>query len=170
MSFYIKNGDEIFLRYTIKKEVIKDQVEKDVLYELLDRKLFKRVYQAKIILTTAPFNEFEQIEIIKKSVDVKLKTLISQDIYATADIYQNKTFKDSDLKCLLIAQKNKEEYKFDAKWENVNKEFSLMNMNVVMVRIYLRRTFINSKDFEEKRKLILDTVSKEISELETYTN
>ncbi len=168
-DFYIKNGDEIFLGYTIKKEVIKNQVEKEVLDELLNRKLFKRVYQAKIILIKDNFSDFDKLKLIKESIDEKLKTLVYENIYATADIYQNKTFKDSDVKYLLIAQKNGEGYKFDTKWENVNKEFCLMNMNVVMIRIYTRRTFVNSKDFETKKKLILQKVSTEISELENYS-
>lgn len=168
-DFYIKNGDDVFLRYTVKKDVIKGQLEKDVLYELLDRKLFKRVFQAKIILSPSEFAEFEKLQLIKKAIDEKLTPLVSENIYATADIYQNKTFKDSDLKCILIAQKYVGDYKFDAKWENVNKEFSLMDMNVVMIRIYTRRTFVNSEDFETKKKLILQTVSTEISELENYS-
>lgn len=168
-DFYIKNGDEVFLRYTVRKDVIRDQLEKDILDELLDRKLFKRVYQVKIILSPSEFAEVTKLQLIKKAIDKKLTTLVSENIYATADIYENKTFKDSDLKCILIAQKDVGDYKFDAMWENVNKEFSLMNMNVVMVRIYTRRTFINSNDFETKKRLILHTVSTEISELENYS-
>lgn len=171
MDFYIKNSDEVFLNYTVRKDVIIDDVEKEVLNELLNRKLFKRVYQAKIILTEVDFKNFNKIKKIKETINKKLETLISSDfIYATTDIFQNKTFKDSDLKCLLIAEKNKSKYEFQSKWENVNKEFSLMNMNVVMVRIYIRRTFVDSSDFEKKKKTILNTVSNEISELDTYTN
>ncbi len=169
-DFYIKNSDDVFLNYTVKKNVTQNNVEKEVLNELLNRKLFKRVYQAKIILTEANFKDFDKIKIIKESINEKLSSLVSENIYATTDIYENKTFKDSDLKCILIAQKNNSNYEFEAKWENVNKEFSLMNMNVVMVRIYIRRTFVDSSDFEKKKKTILNTISSEISELETYSN
>lgn len=165
-NFYIENSDEVFLNKTIRKKVIKNQIEKEVLDELLSRKLFKRVFQIKIILTNDKFSEFDQIKSIKDSINKKLENLISSDsIYATTDIYENKTFKDSNLKYIHIAEKNNDTYAFDSKWENVNNEFSIMNMNVVMVRIYLRRTFINSIDFEKKKKTILDLVSTEINEL-----
>lgn len=169
-EFYIKNSDEVFLNYTIKKEVANDDVEKDVLNELLNRKLFKRVFQAKIVLTASNFNKIDEIKELKKQMEKKLNLLVdSNSIYATTDIYQNITFKDSDKKCVLIAEKKKGAYSFDKKWDEINKEFSLMNMNVVMVRIYLRRTFKDSKDFEEKRKIVLDAVADEIKELEKYS-
>lgn len=170
MDFYIKNSDEVFLNYTVKEKVSKEKVEKEVLDDLLKRKLFKRVYQVKIILTKDNFSNFNKINTIKQAINEKLKSLVTDDIFATTDIYQNKTFKDSDIKCIQIAQKSNGGYEFNAKWENVNKEFSLMNMNVVMVRIYLRRTFASSNDFEEKKKTILDSVSAEVSELEKYAN
>ncbi|MFD2943267.1 HD domain-containing protein [Flavobacterium notoginsengisoli] len=170
MDFYIKNSDEVFLNYTVKEKVSTQKAEKEVLDDLLKRKLFKRVYQVKIILTKDNFEDFNKIKNIKEAINEKLKPLVSDEIYAATDIYQNKTFKDSDLKCILIAQKGKGNYQFNAKWENVNKEFSLMNMNVVMVRIYLRRTFISSSDFEAKKTIIHETVSKEISELEKYAS
>jgi len=170
MDFYIKNSDEVFLNYTVKKEVTVEDVEKEVLEELLKRKLFKRVYQVKIILTKDNFGDFEKINKIKEVINEKLKSLVSEKIFATTDIYENKTFKDSDIKYILIAQKSNGNYEFKETWENVNKEFSLMNMNVVMVRIFLRRSFTSSNDFEEKKKIIQNTVSAEISDLERYSN
>lgn len=165
MSFYIKNSDEVFLNYTIRKHVISNDVEKQVLDELLDRKLFKRVYQAKIILTEDNFEHFDKINNIKNTINEKLNSLVSENIFAITDIYQNKTFKDSELKYILIAEKNNGVYEFDTLWKNVNKEFSLMNMNVVMLRIYIRRTFTSSEDFENKRKKIIDLISNEMEEL-----
>ncbi|CAM3376011.1 hypothetical protein FLCH110379_00005 [Flavobacterium chungbukense] len=170
MDFYIKNSDEVFLNYTVKKEVAVEDVEKEVLEELLKRKLFKRVYQVKIILTKDNFGDFEKINKIKEVINEKLKSLVPEKIFATTDIYENKTFKDSDIKYILIAQKSNGNYEFKETWENVNKEFSLMNMNVVMVRIFLRRSFTSSNDFEEKKKIIQNTVSAEISDLERYSN
>ncbi|WP_289658329.1 HD domain-containing protein [Flavobacterium panacagri] len=170
MDFYIKNSDEVFLNDTAKTDVTIRDSEKEVLEELLERKLFKRVYQAKIILTKDNFDDFDKIEKIKEAINEKLKPFVTEDIFATTDIYENKTFKDSDIKCIIIAQKSKGSYQFNAQWENVSKEFSLMNMNVVMVRIYLRRTFTSSNDFERKKKTILDSVSSELSELEKYAN
>ncbi|WP_089059394.1 HD domain-containing protein [Flavobacterium plurextorum] len=170
MDFYIKNSDEVFLNYTAKKEVVMQDSEKEVLEELLKRKLFKRVYQVKIILTRDNFDDFDKIEKIKEAINERLKPLVADDIFATTDIYENKTFKDSDIKCIQIAQKSNGGYEFNAQWESVNKEFSLMNMNVVMVRIYLRRTFTSSNDFEKKKEIIKQIVSAEISELEKYAN
>jgi uncharacterized protein len=90
-DFYIKNSDEVFLNYTIRKDVIKNNVEKEVLDELLNRKLFKRVYQVKIVLTKKSLskNKIKEIEKIKVEIDSKLNMLITSDlIYAASDLYQ----------------------------------------------------------------------------------
>lgn len=169
-DFYIKNSDEVFINYTVLKDIIKGVDDKEVLNELLNRKLFKRVYQVKIVLTDTNFNKIEHIKEIKNTIDEKLEKLKnSNSIYALTDLYQNNTFKDSGKKQILIAVKIDNEYECDKDWKDVNKEFALMNMNVSMVRIYIRRTFKNSKDFELQKKKILETVSDEIKQLETYT-
>lgn len=169
-DFYIKNSDELFLNYRIRKDVTKNDTEKEVLDELLNRKLFKRVYQVKIVLTENNLNDtnIEEIKLIKDKIDEKLNTLCSNSIYAASDLYQNNTFKESDKKSIKIAMKKDIKYEFKEKWKNVNKEFSIMNMNVIMVRIYIRRTFQNSIDYEKKRKLILKTVLEETLKLESY--
>jgi uncharacterized protein len=84
-------------------------------------------------------------------------------------IYINNTFKESNIKSVKIAVKNNKKYEFEKKWEDVNKEFSMMNMNVIILRIYIRRTFKNSTEYEEKRDLILKTVFDETLKLEKYT-
>ena len=171
-DFYIKNSDDFFLDVTIKEKIIKNDIENDALDELLKRKLFKRVYQVKIVLTDDQLSEsnIDEIKEIKEQIDKKLNTLIDiNSIYAASDLYQNNTFKESDKKSVLIAIKNNKKYQFEEKWESVNKEFSIMNMNIIMLRIYIRRTFRNSTDYEEKRDLILKTVINETSKLEKYT-
>ena len=171
-DFYIKNSDEVFLNYSIRKDVIKNDIEKEVLDELLNRKLFKRVYQVKIVLSDEYLTEsnIEEIKQIKNEIDAKLNTLIATNsIYAASDLYQNNTFKESDKKSVIIAIKKNKKYEFEEKWKNVNKEFSIMNMNVIMVRIYIRRTFKDSVDYEAKRDIILKTVFNETLKLEAYT-
>jgi len=170
-DFYIKNSDEVFLSYSIKKDVVKTEDEKEILEELLNRKLFKRVYQVKIVLTEEDLTEdnIDEIKRIKEDIDQKLNALISTNlIYAASDLYQNNTFKESDKKSVIIAIKKNKKYEFEEKWENVNKEFSIMNMNVIMVRIYIRRTFKTSIEYEEKRDIILKTVLDETLKLESY--
>jgi uncharacterized protein len=51
----------------------------------------------------------------------------------------------------------------------VGKEFELADMNVVMIRIYLRRTFKSSNEFESMKNSILKCTEEEIKELNRYS-
>lgn len=172
VTFYIKNTDEYFLRKTVKKQIADTHIEKRVIGDLIARKLFKRVYQHKIVLSKLNFpdkenleSQKEQIKIIKEQISVKLNELAKQRvIFAAVDLYENDTFKDATKK-VLIAKKDNESYTFDSEWESYNSEFKLSSMIVVMIRIYLSRPFKNSKDFEDKRREVLSVIDGELESL-----
>lgn len=166
IDFYVKNSDELFLQNTVKESISVTEKEKEVLEELINRKLFKRVFQYKIILTEKPYQEFlRQIKLIKVNIDTKLGELEEENVFAISDLYQNETYKDSDEKAILVAKKGGENYQFLNDWQSVGKEFSMADMNVIMIRIYLRRNFKDSIEFEAHKKAVLETVRTEISEL-----
>jgi hypothetical protein len=52
-------------------------------------------------------------------------------------------------------------------WKVSTKKFLIMNMNVTMIRVYIRRTFQNKfLLILKQKKVILATISNEILELE----
>src|SRR5690606_17188635 len=111
-NFYVTNGDDLFLTKTVADKLVDTDAEKDVLNNLLDRKLFKRVFQAKIVLTQTEFDLIDSVKELRKKIDAKLVALHANEIYAISDMYENKTYKDSDLKPILIAKKSGKKYEF----------------------------------------------------------
>ena len=168
-DFYVNNSDEFFIRTTVKNKVAEVNFEKEVIAELVNRRLFKRVFQAKIVLTDKDAGKQEIVKNLQDQIDSKLLSLQAQKIYAVTDKYENKAFKDSDRKVLLIAQKKDSKYIFSKDWKTIGKEFALADITVLMVRIYLRRTFKNSAEYEEMKKSILDTVAMETKALKELT-
>ncbi len=166
-SFYIKNGDEYFLNETVPAKLISPGYEEDVLKELLTRKLFKRVYEIKIVLVGAKNKTGKKITNITNGINLQLKQLTAKGIYSVADNFKNETFKDSN-KNILIAKKNKgtKKYEFIEDWKLAGREFNLSDIEVWMVRIYVRRTFHNPGEYKIIRKQVLDLVKPEIEKLE----
>ncbi len=165
IDFYVLNSDEYFLN-NVKNKISTEKYEKEVSLELISRKLFKRIFEHKIVLTEKTFSLDVKIKNLQDKIDKKLLSLKKYGIYAVSDKYENKTFKDSEKKPILIAVKNGKSYEFNSKWKNIGKEFELANLNVIMIRIYLRRTFLNSIEFEKFKLKILQAVNVEISALE----
>lgn len=169
-DFYVTNGDDYFLTKTAYDHLVGSSLERNVLNDLLNRKLFKRVFQAKIVLTKAEFNLINNLKEIKKSIDHKLNSLQQDNIIAISDMYENKTFKDSDLKPILIAKKSGKKYDFTSEWNSISREFELADMNVSMIRVYLKRTFQSSDEFEKMRMKIMEILKNEISELRKFSS
>lgn len=166
VKFYVLNSDEHFLNDTIRGLVKSNQEDEAVLDELISRRLFKRVFQHKIVLNEDQFKEQgEKIKLIKKEIDIKLLSLSKGGIFAVSDRYENKTFKDFDKKPIFIARKSDKNYEFEVDWRLIGKEFQLANMNVIMIRIYLRRNFLNSTEFEKYKEDILEAVKIETNQL-----
>lgn len=176
-DFYIQTSDEIFLNNEVKIKLAGNELEKKVLNELLNRKLFKRIYQRKIPLQVGHDKEEKKIyqekekkiKELRNKMIAKLETLEAEDIYSFVDFYANISFKDSDKKSVLIAQKKEDgmiRYEFTSDWRNYSKELSLLDINIFMVRIYLRRNFTSPEQFDKMRKKVKENVKNEIEELE----
>jgi HD superfamily phosphohydrolase len=167
--FYVDNSDEFFINETVKNEISIKGVEQDILEELKSRKLFKRVYEQKIILIPSNFNKKKTINQIVEEIRKKLKNLEAVSIYAYVDMYKNETFKDSDNdKEIKIATKDRASGIYDTKreWVTLNQEFINSNINSYMVRVYIRRTFNNSVEFKSMRNKIIDLIKCECEKLE----
>jgi len=168
-DFYITNSDEYFLQNTVKNIICSGANEVEVINELIERKLFKRVFQYRIILNQRPFESAEiEIKKIKDIINEKLVKLEEEGIFANVDMFENKTFKDGVEKSLLIATKTSRSYTFTTDWPTVSKEFSLADMNIVMIRIFIRRTFTNSNEFEMNKSKVLNAVKNEIESLKSF--
>ncbi len=167
-EFYVKNSDEFFTHETVRTKISEGLLERGILDELESRKLFKRVYEQKVILIPLSFGKKKAIENIVEDIRTKLKTL-EPKTYAYVDMYKNETFKDLENdKAIKIATKNRfaGKYNINRQWEDFNQEFINANINSYMVRVFLRRTFKNPKDFTDKKNQILDLIKCECEKLE----
>jgi uncharacterized protein len=171
-SFYEKFSDEFFVKDYLMNKVKGE--EKAVLKELVNRKLFKRVYERKIILNDVEKKNNRniiKIKAIKAKITEKLLTLKNAGISTAVDYYTNETFKDASSKSIGLAKKSKsdkseKEYDFEFEWKKVNKEFEMSNMIVIVIRIYIRRTFHSSDEYKEICRRVLAKVRSEIGRLE----
>jgi len=163
ITFYLENSDEKFVSETVKSEMCINDYEKSVLDDLIRRKLFKRVYENKIVLRGKQKELLPKIKDIQKQINSKLKSLIDEKIYAVADQYANETFKDFDKKPIIIATKNSSSigYSSSEDWKSAGKEFELSDMTVSMVRIYIARTFHSPDEYTRIKKIVLEKVSEE---------
>jgi uncharacterized protein len=94
MQFYIENSDEYFLTKTIPTKISSGELEKDVIQEIINRKLFKRVFQSKLVLVDNIEAKAGKIKDIKKQIDKKLKQLEAEkSVYSVSDMFQNNTYK-----------------------------------------------------------------------------
>ena len=166
-EFYKKNSDEHFIFYTVNDNLVtKGSVEEQVHNDLLNRRLFKRVFQSKVVLVGNQKEKKERVKFIRDEINIKLNDLASQGIIATADYYDNVTFKDSDKKVILVANKNQSgHYEFAESWKDLNAEFRMADITVCMIRIYLKRCFDNPNTYKLWKKTINDHVAGEIKEL-----
>lgn len=155
-DFYWTNSDELFIWNTLK-EKIETEKESEVLDELLNRRLWKRVYQKKIVTTPE-----DKINLLKKFIDIKHKisTIILElenvGIDVAIDSFPNKVFKDYEKSKLKIARKIDSDYLIEKDWKTFNKELKILECEVFMFRIYLRRTFTTPKMFTENKTKVLN--------------
>lgn len=163
IEFYLSNGDDHFLFHFLKSKIA-DVEENEILKELLNRKLYKRVFETKIVKKGTD----RMCESCLKDVIERMKNksagLEMEGIYASIDSYKNISFKDSE-KQIKIAQKQGENYNLVNDWENYSPEISSLNINVYMIRIYLRRKFNSSQEFKDCKTKILSYFKDEIEEL-----
>lgn len=169
-NFYIIQSDEVFVKQTIS-EKLKGE-EKKVLTELINRKLFKRVFEKKIVMIekgTALRFKKKRLRSITDAMSKKLRNLEKKGIYSTVDYYENDTFKDAGIKNISLAKKTvTKEYEFITDWSSVSKDFEMSDMTVCMIRVYVRRTFHSSTDYEHISEVILRLVGQEIKKLKAF--
>lgn len=168
-NFYIKNSDEYFITETSKKILTSSNIEKEILEELTSRKLFKRLFEHKIILSSGSFKiKKAKIDEIINRIKEKLYQLQGQNKFAFIDSFSNEAFKDSTKKAIKIAKKDKQngKYNTDINWHDLNLEFENADLISIMVRIYLRRTFSNPNEFKIMKNEILRYINIETKELE----
>lgn len=171
LNFYILNSDEVFVKKAIKGCSL-TQLEHEVIEELIERKLFKRVYEKKIVLTAKKEDKDkseQELLSIKEDISKKLLSLISSDkIFAEVDFYKNETFKDASSKSVALAKKQNRNYQFVTDWTEAGTEFLQADMVVIMIRVYIRRTFRSSSDFERMSKTTRLVIKDEIERLEKF--
>lgn len=154
-KFYWENSDEMFIWKTLK-EKIKSPKEVEVLDELINRKLWKRVYEKKIVTTPKDkFNVARSLKNIKNDIRDAVQNLKSQGIDVVVDVFPNKVFKGYESSRLKIARKIDNDYKIENDWKNFNKEIEILEYEVYMTRIYLRRKFSSPRDFSYQKKVVL---------------
>lgn len=159
-SFYWENSDELFL-WKLLKEKIKTNLESEVFEELLHRKLWKRVYQKKIVATPEDSLDVDsELQNIREKARLAALELEKDNIYVTVDIFPNKVFKDYEKTKIKIARKIDADYKLETDWKTFNKELSILECEVYMFRIYMRRQFQSPEEFMEKKKQVLKTFSR----------
>lgn len=154
-SFYWNNSDELFLWNLLKANITTDK-ESNVLDELLNRRLWKRVYQKKIVVT--PNDKFDigrKLKDIKEKTSKAIANLETIGIDATVDTFPNKVFKDFEKSKIKIVRKIDSDYKLESDWKSFNKELKILECEVHIVRIYLRRQFNSPEEFMEQKKKVL---------------
>ncbi|MDO8999674.1 MAG: HD domain-containing protein [Bacteroidota bacterium] len=165
-EFYWSNSDELFIWNTLSKKITTEK-ETEVLNELLTRKLWKRVYQKKIVTTPT-----DKLDIARKLKDIKDKItkatleLENIGIDVAVDNFPNKVFKDYEKSKIKIARKIDSDYKIETDWKTFNKELKILECEVYMFRIYLRRQFTTPKMFVDNKKKVLEIFAEIINILD----
>ena len=154
-NFYWENSDELFLWGLLKRKIVTKK-EKEVLDELLNRRLWKRVYQKKIVTTpTDKFDTGRKLKDIKEKISVATKKLEDEGIDATVDTFSNEVFKDVKGCKIKIAKKIDSSYRIENNWKTFNKELKILEYEVHIVRIYLRRLFDSPQTFTTQKEKVL---------------
>lgn len=176
-ELYLRNGDEYFFNVTLKKKLSENGcnvcaegcIENEVLDELLERKLWKKVYEARknvfyneIDLKTVTKVDYEQrlkekmrvLQFEPTKLKYLQKTLENEGIDIRANYSQNIGLKGfSKSKMVLIEKDNPINTRED--WNNLNDElFFLSQTNVFIKRLYVRRTFKDANELINIQKRI----------------
>ncbi len=166
-SFYWNNSDELFL-WSSLKSLISTKTESEVLDELLQRRLWKRVYQKKIVLT--PQDKFDlkrKLDGIKSKISTATKNLENKKIYVAIDIFPNKVFKDYEKSKIKIVKKLDSNYTLESNWKSFNKELKILECEVYIFRIYMRRKFNSPEEFVQQKSDVLTEFKDIITLLDT---
>ncbi len=167
-SFYWEYSDELFLWSLLKKNIKTDK-ESKVLDELLNRRLWKRVYQKKIVITPdKKFDIGQKLVDIKKTAFEVVSKLEKIGIDATVDIFPNKVFKDYEKSKIKIVRKVDSDYRLESDWKTFNKELQILECEVHVLRVYLRRQFNSPEEFIAQKRKVLAEFSEIIMTLDSF--
>jgi HD superfamily phosphohydrolase len=166
--FYWTNSDELFLWNTLEKIIDKKSIEYQVLLELQQRRLWKRVYEKTFLK-----DEFNKVfeKNVKQHVALiseKLKDM-EPNLYSTVDVVFSPSMKDAEKSKISYFFKEGESYGLNENFWEANSVFQLNKIRYteVFVRIYLRRDFSNAKQYMEQKQKILRGAKIEINALES---
>lgn len=166
-KFYIKNGDEFFFNSTLKRKLEQNGCfacgdscpENDVLDELLDRKLFKRIYENRVnVKDPASTNNFKDLKFNEnKLIEIKAK-LEKEDIFIQESYSINLGLKGFNKSKSVIIDKDLDgKINIRKDWDNLTDEMNFLSQtNVFLKRIYLRRTFKNAEELNKIQQRVLE--------------
>lgn len=170
-NFYIKNGDEFFFNSTLKRKLEQNGCfacgdscpENDVLDELLDRKLFKRIYENRVNVkdpaSTSNFNDLKFNENKLKEIKAKLE---KEDIFIQESYSINLGLKGFNKSKSVIIDKTPDgKINIRKDWDKITDEMTFLSQtNVFLKRIYLRRTFKNAEELNKMQQRVLEIFKK----------
>lgn len=167
-KFYIENSDEFFLENTLKKCLANDGCdvsgigcsESDVLDELLERKLFKRIFeQDDKYFDISKINTDENSSSFNPEEFETVKLELEQDnIYIQEHSCYNLGLKGHlKSKIVIVGKDEGNDPEIFKNWDKINAEFIRMNdSNVMAKRIYMRSTFTTAEEYQAMKKIALD--------------
>ncbi len=163
-KFYLVTSDEIFLNDSIRKNLNNDGQK--VLDELLFRKLFKRIFENKYIFLVDCRTEKDKVK--KLAIEAK-ERLKNDGLDIMIDFVSNIALKDSDSSKLRITKKTIDgKYELVDNWTSYNHELRALNYEIFTIRVYIRRDFNSSEDFELKKTNVLEKLQEFMSKCNEY--
>jgi len=160
-DFYWKNSDEYFFNVTLKKILEKDGckvceegcIENSVLDELMERRLWKRVYEKKLIIDNP--RKFKYLKFNNKKLE-KIKSELEKDeIFINVHYCGNEGLKGWEKSKIVILDKEND-YTPTKNWKKFNPELQFLNKtNVFITRIYLRKIFKDAKAYEAEKAIVI---------------
>ncbi|HTA83202.1 MAG TPA: HD domain-containing protein [Bacteroidia bacterium] len=176
-NFYWENSDEVFLWKTLYTCTKESKKEGEALNDLHERKLWKRIYESKIVITKS-INAGDQESIGKaqktfeKFADKAIIELEKDGVTIGYDLFPSDTFKDYDKSEIKIVKKIQKDdginYSLAENWRTYNKEFQSLYFHVYFFRLFLKRSFHSPNEFNEQRKKAIDTFIGSINVLSVF--
>jgi len=165
LEFYWRNSDELFQWETLKNK-IKIGKHSEVLDELLERNLVKRIFQHKITLVGISESQLDQINFKLTELVTKIENEAKKhDFDILVDTFPNRVFKDVEKSKIKIVSKVVDDYQISLDWKKFNTEITILEHEVIMFRIYVRGKEKKRELFNEKKQEILKTLNPLLSEL-----
>jgi hypothetical protein len=171
-EFYWLNSDEYFLFKTITEKIVDAKSPEGIaLDNLKRRKLWKRVFESKLIYEcSGDKDEDKKFRItvmeIKKKIINRLSELEKENIYAYPDLADNMTFKDVEKSKLRIIEKSGDSYLISPKsWRKFKYELEILDYHLFIFRIYLKRSFQNPEQYKTFKMRVNSHIENELIEL-----